>query len=95
MIGKPHTVPQKSTGKSGSVAIRLVPAPKVPLPPLPSPQPLFLFNPPSLSFQGAGLVAGATSKKVLAYAGIQVLVPASPRLPLSFQPLAILATHAP
>lgn len=35
MIGKPHTVPQKSTGKSGSVAIRLVPAPKVlPLPPL-------------------------------------------------------------
>jgi len=48
MIGKPHTVPQKSTGKSGSVAIRLVPAPK-----------------------GAGLVAGKTSKKVLAYAGIQ------------------------
>ena len=87
MIGKPHTVPQKSTGKSGSVAIRLVPAPKV-LSPLPSPpvqRPCFYSTPFSLvaksfcplnrfslCFQGAGLVAGATSKKVLAYAGIQV-----------------------
>lgn len=27
-IGKPHTVPMKVTGKSGSVRIRLVPAPR-------------------------------------------------------------------
>ena len=85
MIGQPHTVPQKSTGKSGSVAIRLVPAPKVLslfLSNVPSYMPLpFLLlsvhfsaflNPFFSCLQGAGLVAGATSKKVLAYAGIKV-----------------------
>ena len=27
-IGKPHTIPQKCTGKSGSVRVRLIPAPR-------------------------------------------------------------------
>jgi hypothetical protein len=92
MIGLPHTVPQKSTGKSGSVAIRLVPAPKVLslfLSNVPSYMPLpFLLlslsvhfsaflNPFFSCLQGAGLVAGATSKKVLAYAGIKVTTSSS------------------
>ena len=28
MIGEPHTVPMKVTGKCGSVRVRLIPAPK-------------------------------------------------------------------
>ena len=43
-------------------------------------------TPPSPPPQGSGLVAGATSKKVLAYAGIQVNTPPPPPTPLCTPP---------